>query len=113
MKPTDWLKTIFEATGGIKHPCLSLTFFLLGGCLAGYLGWKIGADASAKDRAASSQMASPSADQGRTASPATAPAQINTTNGQQSPILPNNSGNVTISSDGSVSQKSTAEGKPK
>lgn len=99
MKPTEWLKVIFEATGGAKYPGVSLVFFLSTGCLFSFLLWRIGASASAKDRATAPQTGQAT--------------QVNTTKGPASPILLNNSGNVTISNDNPEPRQSSTKEKPK
>ena len=79
MNPIEWLKSLYE-TFGAKHPTASLiVVMLLGAGLAAVL-WQIGAQQYQKGQSV----------------PAPVPPVVNTTTGPQSPIMPNNGGNITI-----------------
>ena len=52
MNPIDWCKALFEITGGNKHPLASLTIFVVVAAFLGAACWKLGANASAKERIA-------------------------------------------------------------
>jgi hypothetical protein len=82
MNPVDWLKTLYGWIGA-DHPRLSLFGAILLGAFLGGMIWKFAAHVYAKDQTVSGP-------------PSTT---VNTTNGPQSPIIPNNNGNVTITND--------------
>lgn len=98
MNPIEWIKAIYGWLGAV-HPKVSFAGAIILGAVLGGAFWKFAAYVYAKDH------------------PPTATAQpaptVNTTTGTGSPILPNNSGNVTISNDGSKSKESTPKDKPK
>jgi len=79
LNPLEWLKIAYE-TFGAKHPTGSLIgVMVLGALLAGAV-WLVGAQQYGKSHSA----------------PTVPTPTTNTTSGPQSPIMPGNSGTVTI-----------------
>lgn len=80
MNPLEWLKMLYGAFGA-KNPTASLVVVTILAAMTGWAVWKFGAYLYHKD-------------------PSKVPTAItqpqNTTNGPLSPIMPNNSGVVTI-----------------
>lgn len=97
MNPTDWLKTAYGAFGS-KHPTASLLVVMVVGALVFGAIWKI---AAYKYSEASSKVSS------------TIPQPQNTTYGPESPIMPKNSGDVSITNKPAedTSHPTTKEGK--
>jgi hypothetical protein len=87
LNPMETLKAIYEALG-TPYPRLSfIAVFFICGVLGIGIWWFVGTQV-AKDRL-------------------TKPApSVNTTTGPQSPIMPNNGGNVTITNDGAAAAQS-------
>jgi hypothetical protein len=86
LNPLEWLKIAYE-TFGAKYPTASLIGVMFVGALIFGAAWLVGAQQY--ERSHATQI---------TPSPSSAvPApSTNTTSGPQSPIMPNNSGSVTI-----------------
>jgi hypothetical protein len=98
MNPVEWLKTIYGWLGA-SHPKISLVAVVILSAVLGGAVWKFAGYLYSKDH---------------TASEAAQPAStVNTTTGSQSPILTNNSGNVTITNDAPKSKVSAPKDKPK
>jgi hypothetical protein len=83
MNPLEWLKTLYGAFGA-KNPTASLVIVMIVAAMIGGAVWKFGAYLYQKDLAKV---------------PAAITQPQNTTNGPQSPIMPNNSGVVTITNE--------------
>jgi hypothetical protein len=98
MKPLELLRLAYEAFG-VKHPTGSLIVVM---ALGGVLGTAI---CGAMWTVAANQYQKVDAK-------APAPS-VNTTNGPQSPIMPNNGGSVTISSDDSKPKQPPPKDNPK
>jgi len=98
MNPVDWLKTLYGWIGA-GHPRTSLCGAIILGAFLGGVVWRFAAFVYAKDHSVS-------------APPATT---VNTTSGPQSPILTNNQGNVTITSEhpAATTTQTPAKGKSK
>lgn len=100
MKPMELLKLAYEAFGA-KHPTGSLiVVMVLGGVLGVVVcgaAWTVAANQYQKSN---------------TVPPAEGHL-VNTTNGPQSPIMPNNGGNVTISNDNSKPKEPPPKDKSK
>lgn len=79
MNPMEWLKSLYETFGGPKHPTVLLVGAIVVGGILGAVACLVAANEYKK-----AQLAAP------------APTSINATAGSQSPIIPNNRGNVTI-----------------
>jgi hypothetical protein len=97
MTPVDWLKTLYGWVGA-NHPKASFVGVVVLSAVLGGIAWRFAAYVYAKDHS----IAAPGQ-----------PSTVSTTTGTGSPILPNNSGSVTINGDGSKSEESAPEGKPK
>jgi hypothetical protein len=97
MNPMEWLKTLYEAFGA-RHPSGSLAVVmvlggLLGAAICGTL-WLVGANQYQKS------LVEPA-------------RSVNTTTGAQSPIMPNNSGSVTITDESDKTGHPQPKDKPK
>jgi hypothetical protein len=90
----ETLKAIYE-TIGTPHPKLSLiAVFIICGAVGSGIWWFLGKQVAKN-------------------SPAKPAASINTTTGPQSPIMPSNGGNVTITNDGAAASSPSPKDKPK
>ena len=94
VNPMEWLKSLYAALGA-KYPIASLIVVVILGMIVGGLVfgsvWRIGAYQYEKDQVKRPKVESPSQ---------------NTTYGPESPIMPNNSGSVTITNQPSTSRPS-------
>lgn len=98
----DWLKGIYETFGGGKHPtALLVCVMVLGGVLGALaLGGLCLVVANQYQKGQAAPSAAP-------------PASVNTTTGSQSPIIPNNGGNITINGGQAPQPPPPPKGKPK
>jgi hypothetical protein len=98
MNPFEWIKALYGWLG-VDYPRASLIGVIILSAVLGGAFWRFAAYIYAKDH------------------PITVTAQpaptTNITTGSQSPILTNNSGNVTISNDDSKPEKAQPKDKPK
>jgi cytoskeletal protein RodZ len=83
LNPMEWLKIAYE-TFGAKHPAVSLIAVMVLGALIAGAVWLLGAQQYEKTQTGQNTPTTPS---------------TNTTSGPQSPIMPNNSGTVTITNE--------------
>ena len=88
MNPMEWLKVAYE-TFGAKHPTASLIVVMALGALIFGAVWVVGAQQYEKSHNALNAPAVPNV----------SPPATNITSGPQSPIMPNNSGTVTITNE--------------
>src|ERR1700733_15281634 len=87
INPMEWLKAIYE-TFGTPYPRASLIAVMLLCAIVGGAAWLVLARQVDKSKANTDLVPS-----------------VNTTNGAQSPIMPNNGAPVTISNDNSKSKQ--------
>ena len=87
MNPLDWLRTVYGWLG-VEYPRASLGGAILLGAALGGAAWRFAAHLYKTH-----------------AEPTASGAVVNTTSGSQSPIMPNNQGNVTIKDDHSKDDK--------
>ena len=98
MNPLEWIKIIYGWLGA-DHPRVSLVAAIILGAILGGAIWRFAGHLYAQDR----QVIT-----------AAGPAPtVNSTTGPQSPILPNNSGNVTISNEDHTPSHTPPKDKPK
>ena len=95
MNPFEWMKSIYGWLGA-GHPRVSLLAVVILGAVLGGAFWKFSAYLYAKDHPAVAGLST-----------------VNTTTGPQSPIIPNNGGNVTISNETTGPKQQPPKDKPK
>ncbi len=98
MNPVEWLKTIYGWIGA-AHPKSSLVVVTILGAVAAFAFWNLAGYLYSRDRALA-----------KTTTPA---SQVNTTSGNLSPILTNNSGNVTITNQNQSASPGSSKDKQK